>query len=511
MAVEKEVTVIPPISPASSALLEENIIRKHQFGDGDGLYAKLQRFAGSHGIEQRGIERVPSDERSTSGMLPVALMWLTANLGVPTFALGVIAVPVYGLRFADAALVIVLVNLVSVLPVCFFSTLGPKFGLRQLVLSRFYFGWYGAKFVAILNILSSLGWATVNATVGAQLLHAVAPSIPGWASITIIALAVLLVSLLGYPAVIAYERWAGIPLIAYLVITITFLLPPTAFTPSPPPSVPPPAAGILAYTSTIFGASAGWALFAADYSVYQPACAPFRGVFAWTFAGVYLPLALPQLLGAAVATGVVSDAAVRAAYDAGGVGGVLSQTLVPRLGRGGAGVCLVVLAGSVVGNNCPVVYSAGLGCQVVGEWGRRVPRFVWAVVGTGVCLAVGIPGYEGFMGWLSGFLMVFSYWVAIYVAVAGVEHFVFRRGEGGYEVGGETDRGRLPPGWAMAGAVGFGVLGTVLGMAQSWWVGPVGRLCGGAEGGDVGIEMAMGFTAVVYVVLRRLEKSWFGR
>jgi hypothetical protein len=74
MAVEKR----SPVSPASPAspidIVDENIIRKYQFGDGDDLYAKLQRFAGSHGIEQRGIERVPSDERSMSGMLPVALM-----------------------------------------------------------------------------------------------------------------------------------------------------------------------------------------------------------------------------------------------------------------------------------------------------------------------------------------------------------------------------------------------------------------------------------------------------
>lgn len=74
MAVEKR-SPASPASPASSLeIVEENIIRKHQFGDGDGLYAKLQRFAGSHGIEQRGIERVPSDERSMSGILPVALM-----------------------------------------------------------------------------------------------------------------------------------------------------------------------------------------------------------------------------------------------------------------------------------------------------------------------------------------------------------------------------------------------------------------------------------------------------
>lgn len=388
--------------------------------------------------------------------------------------------------------------------------------------------------VAILNIISSIGWATVNATVGAQLLHAVNPSIPGWASILIIALACLAVSLLGYSAVMAYSRWAVLPLLAvYLVVAITFARSP-AFTPLPPlPSAPPAdrTGALLSYASTIFGASAGWALFAADYSVYQPPDSSPRVVFSATFAGVYLPLALPQLLGAAVSTGVISSEVYRAAYDAAGVGGVLAQVLVPvpgGLGRFGE-FCMVVLALSIVANNCPIVYSLGFACQLLTGRAQRVPSrcclvdpgsdlladmgvgFVWALVGTGACLAIGIPGYESFMGWLSGFLLVFSYWVAIYVAVALVEHFVFRRGRDGYKAGEYVDKGKLPPGYAMAVAVGFGVLGTVLGMAQSWHVGPVGRLCGGEAGGDVGIEMAFGFTALVYLVLRSVERSRFGR
>ena len=34
---------------------------------------------------------------------------------------------------------------VGIGPVCIFAALGPKFGLRQIVLSRFYFGYYPVK------------------------------------------------------------------------------------------------------------------------------------------------------------------------------------------------------------------------------------------------------------------------------------------------------------------------------------------------------------------------------
>lgn len=70
---------------------------------------------------------------------------MSANVTVSTFALGALAQPVFGLGFVDSALTIVCVNALGVLPACFFSTFGPRFGLRQMVLSRFFFGYYGVK------------------------------------------------------------------------------------------------------------------------------------------------------------------------------------------------------------------------------------------------------------------------------------------------------------------------------------------------------------------------------
>jgi hypothetical protein len=101
--------------------------------DGDSsLTAKLMHFAGKFGVEQRGIERVPEDERTDTGfkaLLNVSTMWFSANLVVAAFALGLLAQSVFGLGVADAMLVILFFNLIGITPVCFFSTFGPKFGL----------------------------------------------------------------------------------------------------------------------------------------------------------------------------------------------------------------------------------------------------------------------------------------------------------------------------------------------------------------------------------------------
>lgn len=71
--------------------------------------------------------------------------WLSANMVVSSFAIGALAYPVFSIGFVETCLTIVFVNILGILPVCFFSTFGPQFGLRQMVLSRFFFGWYGTK------------------------------------------------------------------------------------------------------------------------------------------------------------------------------------------------------------------------------------------------------------------------------------------------------------------------------------------------------------------------------
>lgn len=64
---------------------------------------------------------------------------------VSSFAIGALAIPVFNLGFVDALLTILFFNLLSITPVAFFSTFGPRFGLRQMVLSRYFFGFYGVK------------------------------------------------------------------------------------------------------------------------------------------------------------------------------------------------------------------------------------------------------------------------------------------------------------------------------------------------------------------------------
>lgn len=355
--------------------------------------------------------------------------------------------------------------------------------------------------------------------VGAQLLASINSShpLPGWAGILVIALSTLLITTFGYRIVHAYERWSWVPIFVIFCIVAAEFAHSQDFDALFPLSQGPAEAGsILSFSASVYGFATGWTTFAADFTVYQPENRSRRAIFWLTFGGLSIPLIFTELLGAAVMTASVADPdgnnLYRNAYLDSGVGGLLAQVLVPPLGGFGR-FCVAVLALSIVANNCPNIYSVALSLQVLARGTQRVPRFVWSLVCTAAYVAIAVPGYSKFESWLENFMLLIGYWLAIYEGVALTEHFVFRRmGGTGYDVGGYDIPSMLPPGFAAMGAFVLGVLGAVLGMAQVWYTGPVGRLCGGEEfGGDVGFELAFGFSAVAYLVLRAVEKAMFGK
>ena len=120
---------------------------------------------------------------------------------VSSFAIGVLGRTLFFTGFVDGCLTILFINLLGIAPVCFFSTFGPRFGLRQMVLSRFYFGYHGVKLIAFFNVLACLGWSSVNTIVGSQLINTVNPAVPGYAGILIIAICTFFITVFGYKVV----------------------------------------------------------------------------------------------------------------------------------------------------------------------------------------------------------------------------------------------------------------------------------------------------------------------
>jgi purine-cytosine permease-like protein len=80
------------------------------------------------------------------------MQWLSANMTVSSFAIGALAYPVFGIGFVESILTIFFINVLGIAPAAFYATFGPRFGLRQMVLSRYWFGYHGVKLGMFLTL-----------------------------------------------------------------------------------------------------------------------------------------------------------------------------------------------------------------------------------------------------------------------------------------------------------------------------------------------------------------------
>ncbi|KAK5945564.1 Purine-cytosine permease fcy21 [Knufia obscura] len=495
-------TILPPD--------DSGAVHGESFTAGNSFYAKFQRLAARFRVELRGIERVPTDERTDKHVWKVGTMWCAANMVVSSLAIGVLAVPVFYLGFVDALLTIFFINCLGAMPVAFFSTFGPRFGLRQMVLSRFWFGYYGVKLIALFNCLACLGWSSVNVIVGSQLLHAVNPAMPGWAGIIVIAAGTFIITCFGYKVVHYYEMISWVPCLIIFLIILGVFAHTGDFSNLPMGRGEVEAGSILSFAASVFGFATGWTSYASDYTCYQPVNTSRTKIFIWVYGALILTLTFTEALGLAIATATVNNPAYAAAYADNAIGGLLAEVLIPHLGTFGK-FCLVIVALSIIGNNCPNIYSISFSVQILTHYAQYIPRFVWTFVATLIYCAIAIPGYSHFESVLENFMLVIAYWLAIYEAISLPEHFIFRGGFSGYAPETYDQPAKLPPSFAALFAFCCGIAGAVVGMAQVWWLGPIGGLIGGEFGGDVGFELAFGFAFVSYCCARYFEKRYFGR
>ncbi|KAJ3195192.1 hypothetical protein HK101_000902 [Irineochytrium annulatum] len=465
-------------------------------------------------IETAGIERVPEDARKDHSIFANLTMWMSANTCISTFAIGVLGISVFQLGFWDSFATILIFNILGILPVCLFSTFGPKFGLRQMVLTRFSFGYYGAMLVAFLNIVACVGWSAVNVIVGAQILNYISHgTLPVWGGIILIAGLTTFVSLFGYKWIHTYEKYAFIPIIIIFLIIIgegskNVIILPLANT------------GVtefgscLAFGGAVYGFATGWCSYAADYNCNQPKETPSWKLFCLTFIGLFIPLVGIQLIGMAMATGLAMDytqeppvhmnLALAEGYETASVGGLLGVILAPL---GGFGTfLLVLLAFSTVANNIPNDYSLGLSMQVFGPIFARVNRMWWTLFGAVVYIAISLGIYSRFAESLSDFLLVLAYWLAPYAAIVATDHFFIRK-RTDYDLHAWNDSKALPLGIAGVLSLFVGFIGAILGMSQIYYTGVIAKQIG-TYGGDVGFILAAPFAAIAFLILRPLEKRY---
>lgn len=194
------------------------------------------------------------------------------------------------------------------------------------------------------------------------------------------------------------------------------------------------------------------------------------------------------------------------AYATNDVGGVLGAMLQPVGGFGK--FLLVLLALSVIPNAAGSMYGLALNWQNLFNLVHiRIPRILYPLAITAIVIPISTEVASQFLPSLLNFVGIIGFWSSCFIIVIVIEHFVFRKGKmENYNVEDWDNWRALPTGIAALGA-SICSLGLVIpGLAKTWFTGPIGK-----HTGDIGFEMALVVTALLYVPFRLLEIKLRGR
>ncbi|KAL4963091.1 uncharacterized protein BDV14DRAFT_177190, partial [Aspergillus stella-maris] len=160
-------------------------------------------------------------------------------------------------------------------------------------------------------------------------------------------------------------------------------------------------------------------------------------------------------------------------------------------------------------NNAGVAYSAGISAQLLGRPFLAVPRFLWSLLATVLGMILALAGHASLSAIVQNFVSLLGYWAVPFATILWLEDVALRACEG-YDLGvGWDDAAKLPSGIAAVGTLLVAYIAGVVGMAQTWFVGPAALAFGGG-GGDVGVFLAAAWSGVLYLPFKYWERRDFG-
>ena len=163
------------------------------------------------GVESQAIDRVKPEEKKPvpwHDQATMALLWASGTMQISCFATGFLGSE-FGLDLGRSIAITIFGTLLGALTSGWCATLGPVTGLRQVSISRYSFGWWPAKIVAALNVISQIGWSSVGCITGGQALSAVSDGkVSLVLGVVVIAVGSLVVSFIGLRAILALDKYA---------------------------------------------------------------------------------------------------------------------------------------------------------------------------------------------------------------------------------------------------------------------------------------------------------------
>lgn len=497
-----------------------------------GKFAKFDSLLRRLGLkyEKRGIERVPPHLRQKKSVWYNSAMWLSVNFTLNSLTNGMLGQEYYSINFTHSTLIIVFISLLGVACSAFVGTLGPKTGMRTMVLGRYCGGFPVCLVFSIINLLSQLGYAVIAGMVGGQALASVNGNLKIYVGIVIMGVISLVLCFIGYDWLHRWERYAWtVSLIIFCIIlgegskghydisTIWQVSPDTNQVEAvAEPTGKDYVGNCLTFISIVYSVSAAWTSVSADFNVMLPETTSGHKVFWSMFVSEYVPIVFSMMTSNTIfsirgSKYVDCRSADTSTCRKGTFAFYIMEILSPL---GGFGKFLqVVFTFTTISANVPNTYSASLSIQALWRPFERVPRALWTIFVAALWIVGACFGEESFGSVLQDLLGLLSYWTAFFTTIMVWEFAWFRHPKGplnGLDLTAYNDWSKLP--FGIAGILGIcaGIGGAVVGMDATYYVGPIASKVG-ADGGDVGFQMAALMSGIVYPLARYAEIYKWGR
>lgn len=265
----------------------------------------------------------------------------------------------------------------------------------------------------------------------------------------------------------------------------------------------------LTLFAVLYGSSASWCSIVSDYYVEYPVDTSKWKVFLLTTLGNSIPTCLGMILGCICGSALNNKADWLESYDSGI--GYLIQAMVHPVGF--AKFLLVILAFSGIAMTAIAMYSAGLSVQQFARPLGFGPRVIWTSIMFVAIILLALVGRDQLLIFLQNFLPLLGYWNTSFFVILSAEHYLYRGGYygfQGYNLDAWNNPELLPLGWAGGFAFAAGVMGAVVGMSETFYVGVLAARIGESSG-DIGNQLSFLFTLAAYVPARWAERKFTGK
>jgi purine-cytosine permease-like protein len=459
------------------------------------------------------LQPIPDAQRNAklSGQFWI---WAGANIAPINWVLGALGIQM-GLGLWDTMTVLIAGNIVGMAIFGLFVLLGQRTGVTGLLLSRTVFGRRGNYVPTVIQALVVIGWCAVNTWIVLDLVIALLGKL-GWLDpeqsnygwkIAVAALIMAIqvaISLAGYRAIAAFERWTVPPTLVVLALMSIFAwffididwgyAGPAGVSLSGMERL---AAMSIVMTAIGIGWGITWLAYAGDYSRFISPTQSKKKLFLASALGQFIPVVWLGLLGATLAT-------KNGSVDPG-------EMIVSNFGALAIPVLLLVLHGPIA-TNVLNIYSFSLAVQALDvRVSRRLLNLLMGILAFIACIVFIFQDDVATVldAWLVGIVS----WVAPWAAIMVVQFYIFDRCS--------TDFGFVfdpVGGKRMADVGGRALIAFAIGVFCTWLFlngsvpalqGPAAQLLGGIDLSWLAGGLSAGIS--YYLLARRSHRVWLDR